>query len=177
MKRSIPAGTLTLFLLAGAATPSAGQVGFTLGGGPSVPVGDFGNLAATGWMAMAGVRLGLPLLPVGFRAEGLYGQNPHDGAATDKTVLYGGMANVILQIGPPLVPVKPYLIGGVGYLNQKFSPGNSGLPEADAWEAAFGAGGGVNVSLVMVGIFAEARYLRRDDTGFFLIMAGVRLGG
>jgi hypothetical protein len=33
------------------------------------------------------------------------------------------------------------------------------------------------VSLVMVGIFAEVRYLRRDDTSFFPIMAGLRLGG
>jgi hypothetical protein len=177
MKRSIPACTLALLIMGGAATPAAGQVGFTLGGGATVPVGDFGDVAATGWMAMAGVRLGLPLLPVGFRAEGLYGQNPHDGAATDKTVLYGAMANVIFQIGPPLVPVKPYLIGGVGYLNHKFSPGNSGLPEADEWKPVFGGGVGVNVSLVMVGIFAEVRYLRRDDTSFFPIMAGLRLGG
>jgi hypothetical protein len=87
------------------------------------------------------------------------------------------MANVIFQIGPPLVPVKPYVIAGGGYLNHKFSPGNSGLPAADEWKPVFGGGVGVSVSLMVIGVFVEARYLRRDDTGFIPVMAGIRLGG
>jgi hypothetical protein len=126
-------------------------------------------------MGLAGIRLGFPLLPVQFRAEGLYGQNTHELIADDKTTLYGGMANVLFQFGPPLVPVKPYVIAGAGMLNHRFSPG-VGLA-SDEWKPVFGGGLGVNVNLMVVGFFLEARYLRRDDTGFVPIMAGVRLGG
>jgi hypothetical protein len=177
MKRFVPGLTLALLLAGGTATPATGQIGFVLGGGATIPMGDFGDFAATGWMALAGAKLGLPLLPIQFRVEGLYGQNAHDGPTTDKTNLYGGMANVIFQIGPPLVPVKPYVIAGGGYLNHKFSPGNSGLPAADEWKPVFGGGVGVSVSLMVIGVFVEARYLRRDDTGFIPVMAGIRLGG
>jgi hypothetical protein len=175
MKRFVPGLALALLLAAGTTTPAAGQIGFVLGGGASVPVGDFGDFAKTGWMALAGVKLGLPLLPVQFRAEGLFGQNKHEIITADKTTLYGGMANVIFQIGPPLVPVKPYIIAGAGALNQRFSPGTG--TSVSEWKPVFGGGVGVNVSLMVIGVFVEARYLRRDDTGFIPIMAGVRLGG
>jgi hypothetical protein len=175
MKRCGSILTTALVLTGAAAAPAAGQIGFVLGGGATIPVGDYGDYAKTGWMGLAGVRLALPLLPVQFRAEGLYGQNTHDLLAGDKTALYGGMANVIVQIGPPLVPVKPYVIAGGGVLNHHYSPA-TGASE-DSWKAVFGGGVGINVSLVVVGLFVEARYLRRDDTGFIPIMAGVRLGG
>jgi hypothetical protein len=126
-------------------------------------------------MGLAGVKLGLPLLPVQFRAEGLYGQNTHDFGPAGKTRLYGGMANVILQIGPPLIPVKPYIIAGAGVLNAGFVPTTGST--VSEWKPVFGGGVGVNVSLMVIGVFVEARYLRRDDTGFIPIMAGFRLGG
>jgi hypothetical protein len=175
MKRGVSMLGLAMTLAAGSAAPAAGQIGFVLGGGATIPMGDFGDVAKTGWMGLAGVRLGLPLLPVSFRAEGLFGQNGHDiGATDDKTTLYGGMANVMVSIGPPLVPVKPYIIAGAGALNHKVELGGV---SGNEWKPVFGGGVGVNVSLMVVGLFVEARYLRRDDTGFVPIMAGVRLGG
>jgi hypothetical protein len=175
MKRFVPGLTLALLLAGGTATPAAGQIGFVLGGGPTLPMGDFGDVAKLGWMGLAGVKLGLPLLPVQFRAEGLYGQNTHDVGPAGKTRLYGGMANVILQIGPPLIPVKPYIIAGGGALNAGFVPTTGST--VSEWKPVFGGGVGVNVSLMVIGVFVEARYLRRDDTGFIPIMAGFRLGG
>jgi hypothetical protein len=176
MKRFASGFALALVLAGIAPTPAAGQIGFVLGGGATIPMGDFGDVAKTGWMGLAGVRLALPLMPIQFRAEGLYGRNTHEIelAADDKTTLYGGMANVIFQIGPPLVPVKPYIIAGGGMMNAKVSIGGV---TGDEWKPVFGGGLGVNVSLMVVGVFVEARYLRRDDVGFVPIMAGVRIGG
>jgi opacity protein-like surface antigen len=177
MRRGVSGLALALVLAGGVTAPAAGQIGFVVGGGASIPVGDFGDYAGTGWVGMAGVRLSFPLIPVQLRADGLYAQNGSEAATTDKVSHYGGLANVIFEFGIPLSPIKPYLIGGVGYLNQKFSPGNSGLPEVDEWKVAFGGGAGVNVSLLVVGFFVEARYLKRDDTAFVPVMAGIRLGG
>jgi hypothetical protein len=172
MKRCLSVVALALAL---SAAPATAQIGFVVGGGATIPMGDFGDVAKTGWMGLAGVRLSLPLMPVSFRAEGLYGQNTADLIANAKTTLYGGMANVMLSIGPPLVPVKPYIIAGAGALNAKVDPGTG--TSTSEWKPVFGGGLGINVSLMVVGLFVEARYLRRDDTGFVPIMAGIRLGG
>jgi opacity protein-like surface antigen len=175
MKRFLPVMTVA-GLLAGAA-PAAAQIGFVVGGGVSVPVGEFGEFAKSGWMALGGAQLGIPLFPLKFRAEGLFGRNTHEGASGDKTTLYGGMANAIFQIGPPLVPVKPYVIAGVGYLNHRYSPGAAGAQSDSEWKPVFGGGAGVGLNLLVIGVFVEARYLRRDDTGFIPVIVGVRLGG
>lgn len=164
-------------LLAVPAGAARAQAGFFVAGGPSIPLGDYGDFAQTGWMAFGGVHLGLPLVPVKFRAEGMYGQNAHEGPSTEKTALYGGMANVIFQVGPPLVPVKPYIIGGAGYLNHHYSPGDAGGASTDEWKVVWGGGVGVSVSLLVVGAFVEARYLKRNDTSFLPITVGLRFGG
>lgn len=166
--------TLALLLTAGT-TPLAAQLGFFLGGGPTFPNSDFNVYAKTGWMGMGGVAFSLPALPIQIRGEALYGRNSHDDASGDRTDLYGGMANVVFSF--PLGPVKPYLVGGLGGLNHHYAPGTDGVPSENQWKAVYGGGAGINLSLVMIGLFIEGRYLKRGDTSFIPVMVGIRFGG
>lgn len=174
MKRVFPV-VLMLGLVATAA--ASAQAKFFVGGGVTMPMGDYGDFAATGWMAMGGVQLSFPALPIQIRVEGLYGSNAHDGPQTDKTNLYGGMANVVYTIGAGPSPIKPYLVGGVGYLDHHFDAGNTGFSNADEWKAVFGGGAGIGFGLGPLQAFAEARYLTRDKTNFVPIMVGLKFGG
>lgn len=174
MKRVLPV-VCALSLMIPAALSA--QAKFFLGGGPTMPTGDYGSFAATGWMAMGGVQLSFPALPMQVRVEGLYGSNAHDGATTDKTNLYGGMANVVYSFGVGPSPIKPYLVGGLGYLDHHFDAGNTGLSNDDEWKLVFGGGLGLGFGLGPLQAFAEARYLTRDQTNFIPVMVGLKFGG
>lgn len=174
MKVTKAACTLALLLAAGT-TPLAAQIGFFLGGGPTFPTSDYNDYAKSGWMGMGGVALGLPALPVQIRGEAMYGSNKHEDTSGDRTDLYGAMANVSLSF--PLGPVKPYIIGGVGTLNHHYSPGTDGVDSENEWKAVYGGGVGINLSLAIIGVFVEGRYLKRGDTAFIPLMVGIRFGG
>ena len=169
MKRFVPCAVI--LALAGAAPL---QAQFFVGAGPTIPTSDFGNYAKTGWMAIGGMQFSLTGMPIKIRVEGMYGSNTHDGTASEKTNLYGGMANAVFGLGGG--PVGFYLVGGVGYLDHHYDPGSSGNPSADEWKAVFGGGAGLNFGLGPLHAFAEARYLNRDNTAFFPVTVGLRFG-
>jgi hypothetical protein len=169
------AGIILALLMAVGTAPLAAQVGFFVGGGPTFPTSDYDDYAKTGWMGMAGVGFSLPALPIQIRGEGLYGRNSHDDTSGDRTDLYGGMANVTFSF--PLGPVKPYLVGGLGMLNHHYAPGTDGVESENEWKAVYGGGVGINLSLAVVGLFIEGRYLKRSDTSIIPVMVGIRFGG
>jgi hypothetical protein len=169
---------IVLAALCLSASPAPAQgIKFVLGGGLTAPVSDFKNVdgAQSGWMGMAGVAVSFPLLPIGIRLEGLFGQNPHTGTATDKTLLYGGAASVMFKFGIP-GPLSPYVVGSAGYLDHHYSPGDTGSPSEDEWKPVFGGGVGLSLSFVVVGVFVEGRYLARSSTRFFTGMGGIQIG-
>jgi opacity protein-like surface antigen len=163
---------LSLFLTA-AAVPLQAQLGFFVGGGATMPSGDFGDYARTGWMALGGMNFGVGM-PVSFRAEGMYGSNSHEGDSGDKTNLLGGMASASYVFGLS-GPISPYITAGIGALSHQYSPGTG--ESISEWKALFGGGAGINFSLAALGLFLEARYLVRDDTAFIPLVAGIRFGG
>ena len=169
------AGIILALLLAVGTAPAAAQLGFFVGGGPTFPTGDYNAYAKTGWMGMGGVAFSLPALPVQIRGEGLYGRNSHDDTTGDRTDLYGGMANVTLSL--PFGPLKPYVVGGLGMLNHHYAPGSTGVDSENQWKAVYGGGVGINLSLAMLSVFVEGRYLKRSDTAFLPLMVGIKFGG
>jgi hypothetical protein len=162
-------------LLVSAGPVSAQGIKFVLGGGLTAPVSAYKDYAQSGWMGMGGVAVSFPVLPIGIRLEGLFGQNQHTGTATDKTVLYGGAASVMIKFGIP-GPLSPYLVGSAGYLDHHYSPGDTGDASEDEWKPVFGGGLGVSLNFVVVGVFAEGRYLSRSTTRFITGMAGLQIG-
>jgi hypothetical protein len=170
-------GIVLAALLVSAGPVSAQGIKFMLGGGLTVPVSDYKNVvgAQNGWMGMLGAAVSFPVIPIGVRIEGLFGQNQHTGTTTDKTLLYGGAASVLFKFGIP-GPLSPYIIGSAGYLDHHYSPGDTGDPSEDQWKPVFGGGAGFSLSLAVIGVFVEGRYLSRSDTRFITAMGGLQIG-
>jgi hypothetical protein len=151
MKRLLAGSALVVAALFATATALPAQVGIGIGGGPSTAasgLGDFG----TGWHAQGSLSIGLPLLPFGVRGDLLYQQLPHSGEGDDYRQI-AGVANATLDVLPiPLMPVRPYLLGGLGLFNHE------GHPTGDGTDLGINVGAGVRVSLLGFGGFLEAKY-------------------
>jgi opacity protein-like surface antigen len=156
--------------------PVSGQLGFHIGAGVTMPASEYGDYAKTGWMGVGGVTFSLGPAPLKIQVDALYGVNDHEedplvpGA---KTSVYGGMGNAVYNLGAGTV--RPYVLGGVGYLSHAYSD-DSGVSDETEWKFAWNVGGGVNLGLGGLTVFAEARYLDRDGTAFIPIFAGLRFG-
>lgn len=139
------------------------QVGMGIGGGPSTPLGDFGDEAGTGFHAQASLSIGVPLLPVGGRGDLMYQQFPDEHSGTFRQV--GGLASATLGLPLPLIVLSPYAIAGVGVFHHSApdaAHGDHTHHGASGSAAAWNLGAGVRLGLPGISASLEARYL---DTG------------
>src|SRR3989442_1395857 len=163
--------------LAGIAAAQAPSVRFGLGGGAIVPVGDYNTADKIGWHGLGMVQLGLPAVPVEIRVDGLYGRTTHKDisgiAVPGSTKLYGGLANVVYNVGPKMI-ARPYVLGGVGLYHVTVDvPGNTG----DETKFAFGVGGGVSVGAGQARFFVEGRVVSVRESGGSTSFLPVTAGG
>jgi len=162
-----------LTLLAGITTTANAQAGFGFAGGPSYPVGELGDVVDSGFHAGVTMDAGLPLLPVGIRADLMFQHLPgRAGSASFRQVA----GTVAARVGVlPLPVLSPYLLGGVGLYASSFDPD----PEVDGdWgtDAGINFGAGVRLNLLVIRPFVEARYhrvLSNPGRGFVPITVGV----
>jgi hypothetical protein len=162
MKRSLV--VVLVSVLAALSRPADGvaQVMVGVGGGVTLPTGDYGDYAKTGWIGHAGVGLPLGDVPVTIGAYGFYGSNSHEPPPDgDKTSLYGGLVGVQYGFGDP-EGVSPYVGGMVGLMTHSYE--SETQPSLEASESGLAAGPivGVNFPLGRVGGLVEAWWL----TGF-----------
>lgn len=144
-----------------------------IGGGITIPMGDFGDLAKSGWMATGGfgVSVGTGKLAIG--GEGYYGRNSHDGPSEDATNLIGGAAWLAYRLGQP-GRVAPYVIGSAGFLAADFDPEDPADDVNTDTEFAWSGGAGVDIPLSgSVSLYIEGRYMARGDVRFIPIFAGL----
>ena len=176
MKRVV----LSMFAVALAAQVSAGslqaQVSVGVGGGLTVPLGDFGDAAKLGWHGLAHLGYGLPS-GLGFRGEFFYGQNKVDANVDAKFKLAGGMGSVTYDFQTS-GGLKPYILGGVGYFQVKAEGGGGSVSES---KVAFGGGAGLKFKAGSdANIFVESRYLSVSTSGssttFVPLTVGVSFG-
>lgn len=172
--------TLGLF----ASTASVSAQFLYVGGGPSFPMSDYGDLANTGFIIVGGV--GIPVGSPGLNVvvEGGWGQNGHkntDGDKTNPITLMGGLE---YDFNPDGEGINPYVFGQAGLLWHKYSSdaGNSN-------DSSFGYGGGAGLGIPLGGIngWLEGRILNASfdedggsaNTMFAAIVAGISidLGG
>lgn len=129
---------------------------FSLAGGLSAPVGDLADRVDAGYNLAGALSFGAPLVPVGVRLEvGYNGYNGKTGIVSyTDTKIISGTANVTLALGP--TSASPYLIGGVGAYNRRYSAAaNTG---SDRTSGGFNVGGGFRFPLGLISTFVEARY-------------------
>ena len=155
MKRLLAGSALVVAALFGTATALPAQVGLGIGGGPTTIAGGLDDFS-TGWHAQGSLSIGLPLLPFGVRGDLLYQQLPGSGARDGQTYhQLGGFANATLDVLPiPLMPVRPYVLGGLGLVNHRVRNGDLD----DGTDLGLNLGAGVRVSLLGFGGFLEAKF-------------------
>ncbi|MGD8276723.1 MAG: hypothetical protein PVH00_01800 [Gemmatimonadota bacterium] len=165
-------------LVAFAPAPASAQLGKSLfiGGGLTMPMGDYNDYAKPGWMGLAGISLSQPESPVWFGVEGFFGHNAHEGDAGDATDLYGGNAFIGYDFGDASRP-HPYVYGSGGLLVHHYSP-----PESDTFdypnENKFAVGGGVGLAIPTGGgnFWVEAKIMVAGDTQVIPFLVGYNFG-
>lgn len=157
MKRSHLLAAALLLLAPGAA---AAQVGGLVGGGLSSPIGDFGDVASSGYHARLGVQVGVPTLPVAIRLDGDYHRFGEADPALDPTSILGGALGVVFEL--PGVGLSPYFLLGAG--RYRVDAGPAGLSEATQHNG-FQVGFGVALGTVGPGVTFELRLVRIDGDG------------
>lgn len=175
-------GSMVLGALAALALAAPAQAQSTpfvyFGGGLSLPMGDFKDGAKTGWLANAGlgVSVGTKGLMVGFDA--FYGSNKWKAGLDGKTDLLIGLGTVGYTIGTADQKVRPYILGSVGFMNNKAKPGTGTSVSETA--IAFGGGAGLLFKMgAKSSFFAEGRYLTASKNGgttaFVPVLVGITI--
>jgi hypothetical protein len=180
MKRIVSlALPLGMALLLGAGQAQAQSITYGVGGGLTLPTGDFNTAAKLGWHGLGHIGYGLPS-GLGFRGDFYYGQNSFDGVS-GKAKLAGGLGNVVYNF-TTAGGAKPYVIGGLGVFNVKGTASAGGLSVSDS-ETKFAFGGGAGIKFKAgsdANFFVEGRYVSVQtsggSTGFIPITAGISFG-
>lgn len=145
---------------------------FAIGGGLTVPTGDYKDYAKTGWVADAalGTNIGSSGKVFGF-VDVFYGKNDHD-TDGDSTTLMGGGANIGIQSTGSSARVYGY--AGIGMQNHKFNSDGAGDGESDS--QVFGRGAvGISLGSGRTTFWAEVGMIQ-GDTAYLPIMAGISFG-
>jgi opacity protein-like surface antigen len=152
--------------LALTAAPATAQVSFGLAGGATTPSGSLNDRQNLGYNGLATLQLGLPMLPFQVRADlqynGFGGKN-FGNAVTNAfnqadTRVISGSLNGVLNLLPG--PIKPYVIGGVGYYDTQLQGTES------TRKVGYNYGGGVKFGLTGASLFVEARMHQINDATF-----------
>ncbi len=170
---------LTMLATLGLARAAAAQTSIFFGGGATIPSGEYGDYAKTGWIGAAGVGIPLPNSKVSVVIWGAYGSNNHDDDTGDKTNIYSGNGGLEYRFGDP-AKAGIYVNGSVGFLVHSFKAGES-QSDADESETkiAFSFGGGPVIPAGKIVIWGWGGYVLATDTNFlgFLAGIGIPLGG
>ena len=163
MKRSLVAGLGVALAVAAAPARAQAQVAFGVAGGVTVPSGNLNDRQNLGYNGLATVQLAVPLFPLQFRADLQYNSfggknwtnafNQAVGKADTRVI--SGTLNGVLALLPG--PIKPYLIGGIGYYDTEIT-GND-----NTRKLGYNYGAGVKFGLTRTSIFIEGRMHQIKD--------------
>lgn len=169
---------LMLALLGGAAgTPAAQQrAELSLGGGITVPSGDFGNAAKTGWHGLGTITWFPAGDPLGVQATAFFGQNKFEGGG-GKFQMFGALLEGRLDLRTESA-FRPYVMAGGGVTDVEAKP--TGGTSVTRTKVAIDGGVGFGyVGTSKVGFFVQARYVNVFDSGpdltFIPVTAGIRI--
>ncbi len=141
------------------ASTSSAQSGrpVTLGisAGAAIPVGDFGDVAETGFNGTVSLGFQPFRSSVGLRLDGMYNKFSLKDDLLDSAdpTIIGANANLVFSL--PGQGIRPYLIGGGGVYGLKNDRENID----DKYETEFGVNGGIGAAFPLSGFntFIEAR--------------------
>lgn len=180
MGRGIAALPAVALLMLGAPALRAQGTEFSVGGGVTVPLGDFDDVVKLGWQGMAGVSFWPRSLPVGIHLDGTFSQFGDESPLDRKSQLIYGTVNAVYRFeSSEASSFRPYLIGGGGIYNSK----ETGSDALGGSTTKFGvnAGAGVDFNVGGAGLFVEGRFhdifVEGPNLQFFPMNVGIRFGG
>lgn len=159
-------GLLAAPALPGQAQPTEG-IRYGFGGGLILPMGDYGDVAKTGWHLMGLIQIPISQSPIHLRFDGMYGSNSSK-SGSGSIKLAGGTADLLYHLGNRASSVRPYVLGGLGFYNV-----SNGSSESDF---AFGFGGGILFGVGNMHAFLETRYMSIQTSGSSLTFLPVTFG-
>lgn len=155
---------------------------FAVGGGVTIPTGDFDDASKLGWHGTAAVRILPQNIPVGFQVDGNFSRLSDESSLDIKSQLIYGTANVLYKFQTAEgTRFQPYLIGGGGVYN--LDAKGDDVPSGIDSETKFGinAGAGFDIGVGAAALFLEGRFhnvfTEGSDVQFVPITLGVRFGG
>jgi hypothetical protein len=171
----VAAGAVVLSASAVSAQSMVKPFSFGISGGATMPTGEFGDVASTGYNVGGLLEVKAATTPLSFRIEGGYQsfnwQNDVDG----NTNVISAIGNVAYRL-PVGTMVRPYVIGGAGMYSLTSEIGSL---KSDR-ENKLGVNGGAGIELPLSGLstFIEARYhsvfTENQNLNIFPVSVGIR---
>ena len=167
IRRAIVTSTAVLFMALALPLTANAQSVYVLAGA-SLPTGDYGDFADTGWLGAVGVTFPVAEAGLWAGAEALYGQNGASAFDGESFKVFSAMGLLGYSI-PTESNIAPYVWGGAGIMSLSNGDSESGF----GWQLGAGASlqGEGNVSP-----FAEARYQSASLDGGTLSFIGLEIG-
>lgn len=146
----------------------AGRFGgwyFNLGGGASIPMGDFDDLYGTGFNVTGSAGWHPTTSAFGIRFDATYDRlngevPPGLSASLNDASILAGLGEVTLRI-PRALGLNPYIVGGGGIY--RFSDYGGSSESATEW--GWNAGGGLRFGWGFTSLFVESRYMSVGTPG------------
>jgi hypothetical protein len=137
--------------------PRTAQSQFSLGVGPSFPVGNIATYASTGFNVLGGFAFHIPYSPLSVRLDGAFDQFADNHIPGDARI-FSGTANAVYSFRGSVV--RPYAIGGFGlYHAPHIETINGNIETSSSYATGLNAGIGVRAGNVSgLGLFAEFRF-------------------
>jgi len=170
--------------LAQAQAAPARAISFGVSGGASLPMGNLGDIAETGYNLGAHILLSPPSFTnLSFRGDVTFDRWALKGtianAADANLRALGVAANAIFRASSAMT-MRPYAIGGVGFYSAKGSGTIGGLTVSDESDNNFGiqAGAGLEFQLSGFTTFLEAKFVNvfseNNSTNWVPVTFGIR---
>ena len=139
-----------------ALAPRAARAQFSLGVGPSFPVGNIGSYASTGFNVLGAFAFHIPYSPLSVRLDGAFDQFAYDHIPGDARV-FSGTANAVYSFRGWSSAVCD---GGFGlYHAPHIETINGNIETSSSYATGLNAGIGVRAGGVSgLGLFAEFRF-------------------
>lgn len=164
-KRLLMSIALSALVMVPCALRAQSNNSISIVGGLAVPAGNLGDASNLGYSVALGLNLGGPKAPIGLRFEGGYngfGLKNDNGDVRIMNVT----ANAVFNVGSQ--SDSPYVIGGLGYYNERVASGSGTLRlETSRNAVGINFGGGLRFPLSGLSTFFEARYhmMMNDQNG------------
>jgi opacity protein-like surface antigen len=159
----------------------AGQnLSFHLGGGLAMGSGDLNEDTDTGWTGFAGADyaiMSMPGLSVGVTAS--YAHIPYQGDGEDATNIPAVFAQLGYAFGATSASrIVPWVRAGVGMMQHKYDPGNTGDDESSESSVGFAANAGLSYRMQSISPFIGVGYATAgSETAYMSAYVGLRIAG